>query len=380
MRSLICQEFCSRSSSSLWSLPQLFPLDGSGGLRGQIPEDAVDALDLMGDALDNAAHHTEVKLRHLCGHGIGNRAVNGLVRHRIRGRLGRGPACEGVARPRRDCREREALVVRLREGPCRVASNVAAVAVEGDVLEVDSLRTGSQFEVGGTDNGLLSCIGGFTVQVQVAGDGHVLRFSARICGRHVISIVAEGNFDPSLRCGGGNGIVQFGGSCDGHHAFAHVGTGAGHHAAALTCEAEYQSHFVLTAGLQTFDSLGARGDFVGSEVNDQALLAGLLYKRLGPDGIQVFLVRSVIPLDGKGVFRTGGDEFIILSVNIDREAFDRKLSNLHYGAEKHGLRIAVGSCWCDGSLDPKETFRSADERMYSDKMAYYDKNPGLKRH
>ncbi len=80
------------------------------------------------------------------------------------------------------------------------------------------------------------------------------------------------------------------------------------------------------------------------------------------------------------VFRTGGDEFIILSVNIDREAFDRKLSNLHYGAEKHGLRIAVGSCWCDGSLDPKETFRSADERMYSDKMAYYDKNPGLKRH
>ena len=80
------------------------------------------------------------------------------------------------------------------------------------------------------------------------------------------------------------------------------------------------------------------------------------------------------------VFRTGGDEFIILSVNIDREAFDRKLSNLHYGAKKHGLRIAVGSCWCDGSLDPKETFRSADERMYSDKMAYYDKNPGLKRH
>ena len=49
---------------------ELFPLDRCGGLGGEIPEDAVDALDFGGDAADDLLEEGEVQLGGLGGDGV----------------------------------------------------------------------------------------------------------------------------------------------------------------------------------------------------------------------------------------------------------------------------------------------------------------------
>ena len=79
------------------------------------------------------------------------------------------------------------------------------------------------------------------------------------------------------------------------------------------------------------------------------------------------------------LYRTGGDEFIVLSPGITRESFDRKLERLRESMRKNEeLSFALGGFWSDGSVDVGAAFRAADERMYSDKQAYYAQHPERK--
>ena len=78
------------------------------------------------------------------------------------------------------------------------------------------------------------------------------------------------------------------------------------------------------------------------------------------------------------IFRTGGDEFIIITSGIDREIFDRKKQRLRADAEKKDVSLAIGSCWTDGSMDVTTAFRHADEMMYADKEAFYQRNPEMR--
>ena len=79
------------------------------------------------------------------------------------------------------------------------------------------------------------------------------------------------------------------------------------------------------------------------------------------------------------VFRTGGDEFVVISNEIDRQTFERKIQRLHADALKNGVNLAVGQYWSDGSDDVATAFYSADETMYEDKKAFYKAHPELRR-
>ena len=80
------------------------------------------------------------------------------------------------------------------------------------------------------------------------------------------------------------------------------------------------------------------------------------------------------------VFRTGGDEFIVLIPGITREVFQRKVVKFREAMVKNQeVRFAIGTCWSDGSLDVNSAFRMADDAMYADKKAYYKQNPQLGR-
>jgi diguanylate cyclase (GGDEF)-like protein len=79
------------------------------------------------------------------------------------------------------------------------------------------------------------------------------------------------------------------------------------------------------------------------------------------------------------VFRTGGDEFVIICKDMDQETFNRKVQRLNMNVEKNGVACAVGCYWSDGGTDMKTSFRYADEMMYADKKAFYDRYPDLKR-
>ena len=80
------------------------------------------------------------------------------------------------------------------------------------------------------------------------------------------------------------------------------------------------------------------------------------------------------------LYRTGGDEFIVITENISRETFERKVERLRSDAEKNSdVRFALGEFWSDGSDDLTDAFRCADERMYADKEAFYSRHPELRR-
>ena len=80
------------------------------------------------------------------------------------------------------------------------------------------------------------------------------------------------------------------------------------------------------------------------------------------------------------LYRTGGDEFIVISTGITREAFDRKVERLRRANDKPGgVSFAVGAYWSDGSTSVSTAFHRADEAMYADKQAYYAAHPEQKR-
>ena len=80
------------------------------------------------------------------------------------------------------------------------------------------------------------------------------------------------------------------------------------------------------------------------------------------------------------LYRTGGDEFIIMATGIPKESFERKVEQLRLSSGRDGdVSFAIGAYWSDGSEDTTTVFRKADEIMYADKKAYYDAHPEQKR-
>jgi diguanylate cyclase (GGDEF)-like protein len=80
------------------------------------------------------------------------------------------------------------------------------------------------------------------------------------------------------------------------------------------------------------------------------------------------------------LFRTGGDEFIIISSDVNRKKFEEKVERLRRSVEKNSdLSFAMGSYWSEGQEDVTASFRRADEKMYADKEAFYEHHPQLRR-
>jgi len=80
------------------------------------------------------------------------------------------------------------------------------------------------------------------------------------------------------------------------------------------------------------------------------------------------------------LFRTGGDEFVVITDGISREAFERKVERLRRDVAKNAnISFAIGDFWTDGTMDMREAFKIADEKMYADKKAFYDRHPEMRR-
>lgn len=71
----------------------------------------------------------------------------------------------------------------------------------------------------------------------------------------------------------------------------------------------------------------------------------------------------------KNCYRIGGDEFIAIVPEIERDKFDSMVAKLK--AKCKGISLAIGSVWEDDSKDMTALVRKADEAMYKDKSAYY---------
>ena len=77
------------------------------------------------------------------------------------------------------------------------------------------------------------------------------------------------------------------------------------------------------------------------------------------------------------VYRTGGDEFVLLCPNCKVSEFYNTLHNLQRIIRSDECHIAVGYAWSDTQpLDLEQLIAQADQVMYQDKREYYQANSG----
>lgn len=71
------------------------------------------------------------------------------------------------------------------------------------------------------------------------------------------------------------------------------------------------------------------------------------------------------------VYRTGGDEFVVLDSVLDQAAFRAAVEAVQAGMAARSISCSVGVCWRDENCCPKEQLEEADQLMYQAKRHFY---------
>ncbi|WP_288715615.1 diguanylate cyclase [uncultured Treponema sp.] len=78
--------------------------------------------------------------------------------------------------------------------------------------------------------------------------------------------------------------------------------------------------------------------------------------------------------------RLGGDEFIVIAENKDRNIFFQQLEEFHFLNEQNEIPFAsVGCCWMPSSPDISRMVKAAEMEMYRNKEALYKAHPDYHR-
>ena len=118
----------------------------------------------------------------------------------------------------------------------------------------------------------------------------------------------------------------------------------------------------LSIGLVFCDVTGLKqvNDLEGHAAGDRLL------QRAGDSLKRVF--------EGYGLFRIGGDEFLVLCPEIQETEWMEKMSALRADMEEHSVTMAVGAVWKQDGRDGIDKLLSESEKkMYQDKASYYEK-------
>lgn len=76
------------------------------------------------------------------------------------------------------------------------------------------------------------------------------------------------------------------------------------------------------------------------------------------------VIQDIFP---EQAYRIGGDEFVIISQNVERDVFEQKVEFLHESMIKNDVSIATGSVWSESATGLDQMIEEADERMYVEK-------------
>ena len=73
----------------------------------------------------------------------------------------------------------------------------------------------------------------------------------------------------------------------------------------------------------------------------------------------------------RDIFRIGGDEFLILSRDIDETVFKKRVEELRAKMEDYKVNMSMGVVWKPLISNPDQAVAEADALMYEEKRAYY---------
>ncbi len=157
---------------------------------------------------------------------------------------------------------------------------------------------------------------------------------------------------------------------------------------------EYMSNVDFLTGVKNRNSMNARVDWhVSGDKSVQAPF-GVIFADLnglkqcndngGHEEGDKLLKNAATLLkkhfDNNEIYRSGGDEFVVIVPKCSKEDFQKKVEDLRkesaYGSP---VCFAIGANWSDGDKDLRFCMHVADELMYADKKEFYNHHPELAR-
>lgn len=82
--------------------------------------------------------------------------------------------------------------------------------------------------------------------------------------------------------------------------------------------------------------------------------------------------------DPKSIYRIGGDEFVVICLNISEAEVTGQTALISENVSNHGYEVSVGIEWRDTDFNVNAMLKIAEERMQNNKRLYYE-NSGNKR-
>lgn len=117
--------------------------------------------------------------------------------------------------------------------------------------------------------------------------------------------------------------------------------------------------------------------FISADCNDLKLINDTYGHPVGDEYLRIaaFLFKMVLP-EESSIFRTGGDEFVMIIPETDEETAMGYVERLreeaqHYRIKDRNVSVAYGiSCLDSNEMTIRECLAAADEKMYADKRMY----------
>ena len=70
-------------------------------------------------------------------------------------------------------------------------------------------------------------------------------------------------------------------------------------------------------------------------------------------------------------YRVGGDEFVIIEQNIERDKYEERITALKNIMQDKQVSISIGVLWREQVDDLEALLKSADKLMYMEKEMYH---------
>lgn len=89
------------------------------------------------------------------------------------------------------------------------------------------------------------------------------------------------------------------------------------------------------------------------------------------DELIVRAAGTIAGIFAEDAYRVGGDEFVVILLDVSCEEFARKTEQLRRQMQENGVDASIGGVWQASTENLENLLRRADENMYREKKRYY---------
>lgn len=89
------------------------------------------------------------------------------------------------------------------------------------------------------------------------------------------------------------------------------------------------------------------------------------------DELIVRAAGTIAGIFAEDAYRVGGDEFVVILLDVSREEFARKTEQLRRQMQENGVDASIGGVWQASTENLENLLRRADENMYREKKRYH---------